>query len=301
MKVRKFAAIDIGSNAIRLLIQNIIEEENKEAQFKKSAIIRAPVRLGQDVFTIGEITEANIQQIIDSMKAFKLIMKIHGVEHYKACATSAMREAVNGAEIAATVRQETGVKISIIDGRKEAEIIAATDLHQLIEKDKAYLYVDVGGGSTEFTIFSEGKVITSKSFKIGTVRLLNKTVKPTIWSTVEKWVKTHTRSYRNIAIIASGGNINKLFKMSGREPGQPLSYIWLNVQYNYLKGTTYDDRVSKLGLNSDRADVIIPATRIYLSAAKWSDSRKIHVPKMGLSDGIIRLLYNAKKDKSKAI
>ncbi|MEM9685834.1 MAG: exopolyphosphatase [Bacteroidota bacterium] len=298
LNIRKFAAIDIGSNAIRLLIQDIIEAEDEPLQFRKNALVRVPVRLGQDAFTTGKITEANTERISDTVQAFKLIMKVHGVEKYMACATSAMREAVNGEAIVTSIYKETDVKIEIIGGKREAEIIAATDLNRFIEKDETYLYVDVGGGSTEFTLFSEGKTIASKSFKIGTVRLLNKMVKTTIWSTIEQWIKVHTASYKDIVIIASGGNINKLFKMSGLKPGEPLPYIWLNAQYDYLKGMTYEDRISKLGLNADRADVIVPATRIYLSAAKWSGAGSIHVPKIGLSDGIIRLLYTTEKDRS---
>lgn len=292
MNIRKFAAIDIGSNAIRLLIHNVIEQEDAPPQFRKNAITRVPVRLGEDAFTAGKIGKANIRRMIDAIKAFKLIMKVHGVEKYMACATSAMREAGNGSEIAATIYEKTGIKIHIIDGKREAEIIAATDLHRLIEKDHSYLYVDVGGGSTELTIFSEGETIISRSFKIGTVRLLNETFKSPLWKTMEKWIKTHTEPYDDMIIIGSGGNINKLFKMAGRKPGQPLSYIWLNAQYQYLKSTTYEERITTLGLNPDRADVIIPATRIYLSAAKWSGAENILVPKIGLGDGIVKMLYN---------
>ncbi len=297
LKIRKFAAIDIGSNAIRLLVNNVIEEKGKETQFRKSSLVRVPIRLGQDSFTLGEISETNAQRMIDAMKAFKLLMNVHGVEKYMACATSAMREANNGYEIAETIHKKTGVKIDIIDGKKEAAIIASTDLHQLIEKDKAYLYVDVGGGSTEFTIFSQGKIVISKSFKIGTVRLLNKMIEDTVWTEIERWIKTQTKPYNKLSIIGSGGNINKLHKLSGRKPGQPLSYIWLNAQYQFLQSLTYDERISELGLNPDRADVIIPATRIYLLAAKWSGAKKIHVPKIGLSDGIIKLLYYTEKKK----
>lgn len=291
MKIRKFAAIDIGSNAIRLLVNNVIEYPDRETQFRKSALVRVPIRLGQDSFTVGEISEANTRRIIDAMKAFKLLMNVHGVEKYMACATSAMREANNGYEITEIIQKKTGVKIDIIDGKKEAAIIASTDLHQLIEKDKAYLYIDVGGGSTEFTIFSGGQIITSKSFKIGTVRLLGNNIGEEVWKQVEKWIRTHTKSLNKISIIGSGGNVNKLHKMSGRAIGEPLSYIWLNAQYQFLQSLSFDERISELGLNPDRADVIIPATKIYLLSAKWSGSKKIHVPKIGLSDGIIKLLY----------
>ncbi len=291
MKVRKYAAIDIGSNAIRLLVNNVIEEKGKETQFRKSALVRVPIRLGQDSFTVGEISEENAQRMMDAMQAFKLLMRVHGVEKYMACATSAMREATNGYEIADLIEKKTDIKIDIIDGKKEAAIIASTDLHQLIERDKSYLYVDVGGGSTEFTIFSNGEIIASKSFKIGTVRLLNEMISDEIWNQIKKWIKSNTKKLNKVSIIGSGGNINKLHKISGRSPGVPLSYIWLNAQYQFLQSLSYEERISELGLNPDRADVIIPATRIYLLATKWSGAKKIHVPKIGLSDGIIKLLY----------
>jgi exopolyphosphatase/guanosine-5'-triphosphate,3'-diphosphate pyrophosphatase len=227
------------------------------------------------------------------MTAFKLLMKVHGVEKYKACATSAMREAANGKEVIEKIRKETEIEIDIIDGKKEAAIISSTDLSQLIETDNTYLYVDVGGGSTEFTLFSKGEIVQSKSFKIGTVRLLNNTKveNKAIFKKVQRWIEEHTENYKRIALIGSGGNINKLFKMSGREAGKPISFIYLNAQYQFLKKMSYRDRVSELGLNPDRADVIIPATKIYLSAMKWSRARKIFVPKIGLSDGIIKSLY----------
>ncbi|MCX2680894.1 rod shape-determining protein [Galbibacter sp. EGI 63066] len=301
LKIRKFAAIDIGSNAIRLLINNVIESESRETQFKKSSLVRVPVRLGQDSFTVGEISEQNCDRMVDAMKSFKLLMKVHGVEKYMACATSAMREANNGNELVEIIKKKTGIEIEIIDGKKEAAIITSTDLHDLIQKDKTYLYVDVGGGSTEFTIFYNGKILTSKSYKVGTVRLLNEMITQEVWNDIEKWIKSNTKKFKDIEIIGSGGNINKLFKMSGRKPGKPLSYIYLNAQYQFLKELSYEDRISELGLNQDRADVIIPASRIYLNASKWSGAKKIHVPKIGLSDGIIKLLYNIEKEKTNII
>ncbi|MGW9685919.1 Ppx/GppA phosphatase family protein [Flagellimonas sp. 2504JD1-5] len=291
MVIRKFAAIDIGSNAIRLLVNNVIEQAEKPTTFKKSEIIRVPVRLGEDAFTKGEISENNLQRLIKTMKSFNLLMQVYGVEKYMACATSALREAKNGAEVVNKVFEESGVKIEIIDGKREASIIASTDLKELIKKDRLYLYVDVGGGSTEFTIFKDGNVLVSKSFKIGTVRILNGLVNDTVWQTLQDWIKEHIPENDKVEIIGSGGNINKLHKMSGRKVDQPLSYIWLNAQYHFLNSMDYDDRISELGLNQDRADVIIPATKIFLSAAKWSGAKKIHVPKIGLSDGMIKTLY----------
>ncbi len=293
MKIKKYGAIDIGSNAVRLLIANIIEEKGKEPQFKKSSLVRVPIRLGADTFVTGRISEENTNRMVDAMEAFKLLMKVHGVEKYKACATSAMREAENGPEVIDTILKETEIEVDIIDGKKEAAIIFSTDLNQLIESESTYLYVDVGGGSTEFTLFSKGRIINSKSFKIGTVRLINnkKSENKVIFKKVQEWVEENTKNYKRISLIGSGGNINKIFKMSGRDIGKPISYIYLNAQYQFLKKMSYKERISELSLNHDRADVIVPATKIYLSSMKWSGARKIFVPKIGLSDGIIKSLY----------
>lgn len=292
--IKKYAAIDIGSNAMRLLIANIVEEDGKETQFSKSSLVRVPIRLGQDAFTVGEISQENIERMCDAMKAFHLLMKVHKVESYKAFATSAMREAYNAKEVVAVIKKKADIKIEIIDGKKEAAIIASTDLHHLLKTDETYLFVDVGGGSTEFTLFSNGKMITSRSFKAGTVRLLNDMVHEVVWDEIEKWIKTNTADYEEVTLIGSGGNINKLFKMSGKPQEKPLSFIYINTQYNYLNSLTYDQRISQLGLNSDRADVIVPATRIYLNAMKWSRARQIYVPKIGLSDGIVKAMYYGK-------
>ena len=293
LEIKKYGAIDIGSNAIRLLISNVIVSDDKEPKFKKSSLVRVPIRLGADAFTSGIISKQNVRRMIDAIEAFKLLMNVHGVKTYKACATSAMREAKNGSEIVEKIKVQTGVKIDIIGGKEEAAIISSTDLNQLIEGNHTYLYVDVGGGSTEITVFTRGKIITSKSFKIGTVRLLNnkKSTNKEIFSNVEKWIKKNTSDLKKVSLIGSGGNINKLFKMSGRTEGKPISYIYLNAQYQFLKQMSFDERVSELSLNPDRADVIIPATKIYLSAMKWSGARKIYVPKIGLSDGIIKSLF----------
>lgn len=290
---KKYGAIDIGSNAIRLLISNVIEKEDHKPQFKKSSLVRVPIRLGVDSFVHGVVSDTNIQRMIDAMEAFKLLMGIHGVEKYKACATSAIREASNGEKVAEFIFKKTGMKIDIIGGKEEAALISSTDLNELISKDKTYLYLDVGGGSTELSLFSKGNIIHSKSFKIGTVRLLNnsKQENKEKFKHVEHWIKKHTSKYNKITLIGSGGNINKLFKISGRTEGAPISYIYLNAQYQFLKKMSYRQRITELGLNPDRADVIIPATKIYLSAMKWSGARKIFVPKIGLADGLIKNLY----------
>ena len=213
IQIKKYAAIDIGSNAMRLLITNIVEQKDKEAQFNKSALIRVPIRLGQDAFTVGEISGENIERMVDAMKAFKLLMKVYKVEKYMACATSAMREAYNGKEVTEIIKKKADIKIDIIDGKKEAAIIASSDLHQFIKTNENYLYVDVGGGSTEFSLFSNGKMVVSKSFKNGTVRLLNNMVNDVVWQEIEKWIKTNTEGIDDIILIGSGGNINKTFKL----------------------------------------------------------------------------------------
>ena len=296
MKLKKLAAIDIGSNGVRLLISNVITFKKKETQFTKSALIRVPIRLGEDVFTTGKISDINRNRMCDAMTAFRLLMKVHGVEKFKACATSAMREANNKDEVIQYIFDKSEIKIDIIDGKTEAEIISSTDLHQLIKSDKSYLYVDVGGGSTEFTFFSNGEIKDSKSFRLGTVRLLDKKVNDQVWMDVEHWIKEKSNKFSEISMIGSGGNINKIYKLSGKAPGKTLSYIYLNSYYNFLNQMTYDQRISELDLNPDRADVIIPATKIYLLAMKWSNANKIYVPKIGLSDGIIKSLYQGKFD-----
>jgi exopolyphosphatase/guanosine-5'-triphosphate,3'-diphosphate pyrophosphatase len=293
LKIKKFAGIDIGSNAIRLLVTNVITDDNEaNPSFKKSALVRVPIRLGADSFIKGEISESNKLRMIKAMKAFKLLMNVHGVSKFYTCATSAMRDASNGVEVAQEIFEKTAIKINIIDGEKEAAIIFSNDLANIIEKTKSYLYVDVGGGSTEITIFSNGKIINSKSFKIGTVRLLNKEKSfQHVWKSMESWIKENSEKLKNTYLIGSGGNINKLFKLSGKPMGTPLSINYIESQFQFLKQLTYEERIQKLDLNPDRADVIVPAIKIYLNAMKWSSAKKIFVPKIGLADGIVKSLY----------
>ncbi|MGB5981560.1 MAG: exopolyphosphatase [Nonlabens sp.] len=292
-KSSKLGAIDIGSNAIRLLISTVNVMGEEQPLFKKTSLIRVPIRLGQDVFTEGRISRRNIDRMLDSMQSYNLIMGVHGVQEYKAYATSAMRDADNGEQVAAEILEKTGIKIEIIDGSHEAAIIAMTDLHSIIDKNKVYLYVDVGGGSTEFTLFAYGKEVASRSFKIGTVRLLNDMVEKELWQEAEQWVKKSCEFYDRIELIGSGGNINNIFKSSGKAHGKPLSYFYLSSYYDELQTYSYEERIYKLGQNQDRADVIIPACRIYLNAMKWSRAKNIYVPKIGLSDGIIKSIYNS--------
>ena len=289
--LKKYAAIDIGSNAVRLLIANIIEETGKPVRFKKSSLVRVPIRLGEDVFMNKAISDENIIRMQDAMQAFKLLMQTHRVERYKACATSAMREANNGQEVADLIKKTSDIDIDIIEGEEEAAIIAATDLSAYIQPNKTYLYVDVGGGSTEFSIIHNEKTVASKSARIGTIRILKDIVKHEHWAELEQWIKANTSEYDKIEVIGSGGNINKIFKISGKAIGKPITYFYLSAYYHTLKSYTYEERITELDLNQDRADVIIPAMQIYLSAMKWSRAKHIYVPKIGLADGIVKSLY----------
>lgn len=294
LNIEKYGAVDIGSNAIRLLIVTVIEQKDKDPIFKKTSLVRVPIRLGTEVFLHNKISEGSANRMIDAMKAFTLLMKTHNVKRYKACATSAMREAANGHDVAKNIEQKTGLTVNIIDGKDEAEIIASTDLKTLIEKDKTFLYVDVGGGSTELTVFSNGENLISKSFKLGTVRLLKGLVNDTVWDEMEQWIKTETKKFKDISMIGSGGNINTIFKKSGKKIGKPLSYFYLSNYYQMMNSLSYEERITQLDMNPDRADVVIPATKIYLSAMKWSRAKNVYVPKIGLSDGIVKSLYNEK-------
>jgi exopolyphosphatase/guanosine-5'-triphosphate,3'-diphosphate pyrophosphatase len=294
LNIEKYGAIDVGSNAIRLLIVTVIEQEGKETKFKKTSLIRVPIRLGADVFVEGKVSEASYLRMVDSFKAFQLLMKTHHVFKYRACATSAMREAKNGKTIVKRLLKATGIEINIINGNEEAKIIASTDLKTYLVHDKTFLYVDVGGGSTELTIYSEGKTVASKSFKMGTVRLINNLVDDKMWDQMKDWIKNNTQKYGHVTLLGTGGNINSTYKYSGKKIGTPLNYKYLIAYFNKVKAFSYDDRIVELDMNPDRADVIIPALKIYIFAMKWSGAECIYVPKVGLSDGIIRSLYNEK-------
>ena len=291
MKVKKLAAIDIGSNAIRILISNVVQVEGEHPVFMKSEMIRVPIRLGEDSFTVGEISPKNIKRVVKAMKAFKLIMKINGVKNYMACATSALRESNNADELIAKVKKKAGIKIELIDGKKEAEIISHTTILANQGHNSNYLYVDVGGGSTEFSVLKKGKRIVSKSFKAGTVRMINNMVNDKVWLEIEKWIKINTKGIEKIQLLGSGGNINKVFKLSNIKDGNPLTYFNLNFFYQDLKKLSYEERILRYNLNLDRADVILPALEIYLKALKWSGATKVFVPKIGLSDGMIKMMY----------
>ena len=290
MRIRKYAAIDIGSNAVRLLISNVIESK-QQTQFFKNSLVRVPIRLGEDSFTSGKISNRNINRLLESIQSFKILMNVHGVENYLAYATSALRDAKNSHLIVNEILNKTGINIEIINGKREAKIISKTDVFQSIDIDKTYLYVDVGGGSTEFSVIYGGKRIDSISFKIGTVRLLNKSVDDKIWNQVEDWVRKKTKPYKKIYLMGTGGNINKIHKISNIKDNRPITYLAMSSIYNKLNSLTYEERIIQMGLNPDRSDVIVLASEIFLKTLIWSGAKVIYVPKMGLADGMIRELY----------
>ncbi len=290
INLKKYAAIDIGSNAVRLFIADVIEHDGP-TQFKKSELVRVPIRLGADAFLKHDISEENIKRLIDAMKAFQLLMNVNGVIAYKACATSAMREAKNAKIVVQKVLEESELQIDIIDGQTEAKIIAATDLNEILDSRKIYLYVDVGGGSTEFSIFEGMNKVVSKSFKIGTVRLINNQVNEETWIALKSWIKKKTSPYKTLTLLGSGGNINKLFKMSNKKPLSVLKLSYLEQKLKEFSDLSYEERILKLGLKPDRADVILPATHLFLKAMKWSNAQALLVPKIGLSDGIVKCIY----------
>ena len=294
MKITKYAAIDIGSNALRLLISNVIEYR-KETITLKNSLIRVPIRLGQDAFTSGKISRNNIKQITRSMRAFKNIMKVHNVKNYLAFATAALREAKNGEEVINRVKNKTGINIQIIDGKKEAKIISNTNVFRGVHPKKTILYIDVGGGSTELSIIKNKKVLKSISLKIGTVRLLNDGVDSETWIMAKKWVTTNTRPFTNIFLLGTGGNINKLHKISNIKENKPITYNKLRKIYKNLNSLSYEERIIKFALNQDRSDVIIPATELFLKIFEWSGAREVYVPRVGLSDGMIKELCKTKE------
>ena len=288
MKSKKIAAIDIGSNAMRLLINNVIEYQGNK-YYKKVDIVRVPIRLGTEAFKEKNISPKTSERLVNAMHAYKHLMDAHEIEIYRGCATSAMREAQNGMELISRIKKETGIKIEIIDGKEEASIIYANHIEKLIDDNRSYLYVDVGGGSTEITFFKGGKIIDSKSFNIGTIRILNDMVSTPMWNEMKYWLE-ETIQGEQLELIGSGGNINKVSKISRKDPSKPLSYDYLNSFFKKLLSHTYEERVVFLDLNTDRADVIIPAMTIYTSIMKWTKAKLIHVPKIGLADGIIKQL-----------
>lgn len=286
-----FAGIDIGSNAIRLLV-NAVSGNPSSPDFKKVAFLRVPIRLGEDVFIKGEISEDKRQRLIEAMQGFSHMMKAYGVEAYRACATSAMRDARNGSDIVATIEKESGINIEIISGLEEADIIYdAGSLNAWMDKKRNYLYVDVGGGSTEIVVYSNQRKMVSDSFQLGTVRMLVEAVQDDEIRRFKSWLKKVYKEYAPLSIIASGGNINKVHKMLDKRNSEPHSYTEMKVLYEALKDLSYEERISNYKLNTYRADVIIPALKIYLAVAKTCKVSEIYVPKVGVVDGLVRKLY----------
>ena len=290
----KFGAIDIGSNAVRLLITSVFEGSSGPI-FKKTSLVRVPIRLGADVFTSGIISPENCNRMVDAMSAFKLLLGVHGVVGYRACATSAMRNAENGLELTSRIEKESGIDIEIIQGKEEANIIFSNHFEEKLYSDRSYLYIDVGGGSTELTVFSDKKPVASRSFRIGTIRLLENRVEPEYWDKLLGWVEDNTKELGKVDGIGSGGNINKLYKMAEVTGAKPFRYKQLKKLHVTLREMSYEQRIEELGLNADRADVIVPACGIFRAVMKRARIKDIIVPQFGLADGMTRLLYEDHK------
>jgi len=292
MDFLKFGAIDIGSNAVRLLLCNVYQS-TPEPVFKKAELFRFPLRLGADTFLTGTISESSILRLCKIMKAFSLLMESYDVLSFRICATAAMREASNREEVIERVRKYSGLTIEVIDGRTEAELIYANHIEKILDPDQSYMYVDVGGGSTEVTLFSDKKTVYSNSFNIGTIRMLHDKIEKVEWINFKETTSMLGKSIQGheSMVIGSGGNINKIFKLAGRKDDQTLSLKRLKECYDMVSSYSIDERISILKLNPDRADVIIPAFKIYLTAMKSSGIDRIMVPQVGLSDGIVHNLY----------
>lgn len=290
----KFAAIDIGSNAIRLLFMNVFEE-NGTTHFKKSSLIRVPIRLGADTFIDKFISPDKSEKVIKAMLAFRNLMEVHDIVSYRACATSAMREAANGAEIIRRIEEEADIRIDIINGKEEASIIFDNKIADKLDPSKDYLYVDVGGGSTEITLFSKGVCDFSASFNVGTIKILRDCVPEGEFIRIKECLLDVCPNCENIEIIGSGGNINRLVKLSAPKKEKHLSYKELKFIYEELKQCSQEELMIGYDMNPDRADVIIPAATIFLSIMEWAKAEKIHVPKIGVTDGIVHQLYKEYK------
>ncbi|MFY0674934.1 MAG: exopolyphosphatase [Bacteroidia bacterium] len=289
--MKLYGAIDIGSNAARLLICEVYEEQG-EKFYKKRSLVRVPLRLGEEVFEFGYIPPKKEEDILKSMKAYKNLLDVNGVTDFKAVATSAMRDARNGQEIVERVKQESQIDIEIINGKIEAKLLYSTHFEALLDPNKSYVYIDVGGGSTEVSIFSKGDLKNIRSFNIGTIRLLKDYVAQEQWKEMRHWIEINTEGLSGIEGIGSGGNINKLYKLNGSRPDMRISLRELEKLYIELEEYSYLERITKLGMRGDRADVILPATKIFKKIARWAKIKEIYVPKFGLSDGIIRMLAN---------
>lgn len=287
----KLAAIDIGSNAARLLITEVIENDGEKPRFNKLNLFRIPLRLGFDVFENKHISPEKTGMLIQTLKAYRHLINAYKVDAVKACATSAMRDAANAPEILRLVKAETGLDIEVISGDMEANLVYENHVAENLDKDHSYMYIDVGGGSTEISFFGNGKLVFKKSFNIGTIRLLKKMVTEADWDEMKENIKDATRGHKEVIAIGSGGNINKVFSMSKRKDGKPLHIDLLRDYYKEMDAFTASERIIRYNLREDRADVIVPALLIYINAMRWAGAQEIYVPKIGLADGLIQHLW----------
>jgi exopolyphosphatase/guanosine-5'-triphosphate,3'-diphosphate pyrophosphatase len=288
----KLAAIDIGSNAARLLINDVVQIPDGPTNFIKLSLVRVPLRLGFDVFETGTLSDSKVDKLIKTIQSYKLLLDVYEVDHLKACATSAMRDAANAAEVLQLVKENTGIDLQVISGQEEATFIYENHVADNMNKEDSYLYIDVGGGSTELTFFSDGRLVSKNSFNIGTIRLLKNQVPESAWDDMRNFLKTQTKGYHHIACIGSGGNINKIFSLSKRKVGKPLTLELLRNYYREFSSITLSQRMNLYKLREDRADVIVPALLIFINVMRWVESEEIHVPQIGLADGLIHILYD---------
>ena len=291
----KLAAIDIGSNAARLLISDVVVSENKKPEFNKLNLVRVPLRLGFDVFDKTAISPEKAEMFVKTMQSYRYLMDVYQVEHYIACATSAMRDAHNSAEIIKRVKDETGLEIKVITGDEEATAIYENHAAENLDKDHSYLYIDVGGGSTELNFFSDNQLLYKRSFNIGTIRLLKNQVEENQWDELKNFIKEKARGLKKLTAIGTGGNINKVFSLSKRKDGKPLSLDLLKDYYKEISSFPVHERMRLYNLREDRADVIVPALQIYINVMRWADAEEIYIPKIGLADGLIKALYESVK------
>ncbi len=291
----KLAAIDIGSNAARLLIAEVIVDNKNNPTFNKLNLFRVPLRLGFDVFENNIISPEKTNMLVQTLKAFRHLINAYQVDAIKACATSAMRDASNAKSILKIVKNETGLDIEIISGDTEANLIYENHVAENLDKDHSYMYIDVGGGSTEVSFFSNGKLIFKESFNIGTIRILKGMVTESNWDQMKETIKQSTKNYKDIVAIGSGGNINKVFSMSKKKDGKPIDLDLLKDYYKELSSLSIKERIAKFNLRDDRADVIVPALLIYINVMRWSGANEIYVPKIGLADGLIQHLWEEVK------
>ena len=287
----RLAAIDIGSNAARLLISDVVIDAKGQTQFNKINLVRVPLRLGFDVFEYGKISDEKKYMIVQTIKAYKHLLNVYNVKSLKACATSAMRDATNAEEVLKKIKTETGIDINVISGDEEATYIYQNHIAENLDKEHSYLYIDVGGGSTELTFFSNGKLRYKESFNIGTIRLLKGMVTESNWNEMKDHLRNNTKSSLPMIAIGSGGNINKVFSISKKKEGKPLSLQLLKDYLKELSAFSVEDRINIYKLREDRADVIVPALQIYVNVMRWANIDEIYVPKIGLADGLIQSLY----------